>query len=70
MPNVNSSCAPDGQPVYESMTAIWLACMGQANTMAHDVSNKLLHNFQPPAIEPAIREELDTYIVKRKEVLA
>ncbi len=162
--NVNSSCAPDGQSVYESMMAIWSACMGHANIMAHgigwlesgltfcfekavmdaemlqnmqaflqpldtsdealaveaikrvgpgghffadqhtldryqtafyepmlsdwrpydawvesggktaterahDISNKLLDNFQTPSMEPAIREELDAYITKRKEVL-
>jgi trimethylamine--corrinoid protein Co-methyltransferase len=41
-----------------------------ATERAGDIARKLLDNFQPPPMDPAIRDELDTYVAKRKEALA
>lgn len=36
---------------------------------AFDKWNKMLNEYQPPAIDPAVKEALDTYVAKRKEEL-
>lgn len=41
-----------------------------ATERAGDITQKLLDNFQPPPMEASIRDELDTYVAKRKEALA
>lgn len=39
-------------------------------TRAGEIADRLLHDFQPPPMDAAIREELDAYIAKRKEALS
>lgn len=41
-----------------------------ATTRAGEIATQLLNGFTPPPMEPAIREELDTYVAKRKEELS
>ena len=37
---------------------------------AGEIATQMLREFEAPAMEPAIREELDAYVAKRKEELA
>ncbi len=62
---------------YEPMLSDWRPYdawfeTGQktATERAHEIVNQLLDNFQAPVMDPAIREELDSYIARRKEILA
>jgi len=36
---------------------------------AADLWQKILKEFEPPPIDPAIKEEMEAYVAKRKEVL-
>ena len=40
-----------------------------ATTRAGEIATRLLQDFEPPQMDPAIREELDAYVAKRKEDL-
>jgi len=51
---------------YESWTA---AGAKDATTRAAEIWPKILESFEPPALDPAIKEELAAYVAKRKEVL-
>lgn len=41
-----------------------------ATTRAAEIASRLIAAFEPPTMEPAIREELGAYVAKRKEQLA
>jgi len=41
-----------------------------ATERAHDIANNILESFQPPLMDAAIREQLDSYVDKRKRQLA
>jgi len=61
---------------YEPFLSDWrnyenwaLAGSKDATTRATEIWQKILQEFQPPPVDPAIREALDSYVAKRKESL-
>ena len=64
------------QAFYEPFLSDWqnsenwaLAGAKDATTRATEIWQKILTDFEPPASDPAIEEELKAYMAKRKEVL-
>ena len=48
----------------------WVASGSKdATQRATEIWQKILQEFEPPPIDPAIREELEAYVAKRKEEL-
>ena len=61
---------------YEPFLSNWqnseswaLAGSKDATQRATEIWPKILKEFEPPATDPAIREELEAYMAKRKEIL-
>lgn len=62
---------------WEPMLSDWKPYEGwveagarDATTRAGEIATRLIQEFQLPPMDPAIREELDTYVAKRKEELS